>query len=161
TGRPRITDFGLAKVTGGEADMTQSGNILGTPKYMSPEQAEGKLTIGPPCDVYALGGILYFMLTGQPPFSGSSLSQIVMQVMNAEPPSPRDLTPEVPEALAEVCRRSLAKAPEARYPSAASMAEALRSMHSVTVNQPPSTPEVALEPAPELPPEPQPEPRRL
>jgi serine/threonine protein kinase len=128
TGRPRITDFGLAKVAGGETDMTRTGNILGTPKYMSPEQAQGCADIGPPCDVYALGGILYYMLTGQPPVVGESLSQVVLNVVTALPPSPRKLNPNVPRELSDVCLKCLAKSPEDRYFSAAALADALRPM---------------------------------
>jgi serine/threonine protein kinase len=144
TGRPRITDFGLAKVAGGETDMTRTGNILGTPKYMSPEQAQGCADIGPPCDVYALGGILYFMLTGQPPFEGNSLSQVVLNVVTAKPPSPRKLNPSVSKELADVCVRCLAKAPEDRYPSAMALAEALRPMVDPSASRSSSTKVVAV-----------------
>src|SRR5262249_1791867 len=78
---PRITDFGLAKLIEGGTDETRSGALLGTPLYMAPEQVEGRLRdVGPPTDVYALGVILYEMLTGRPPFPGENAAQVYQQV---------------------------------------------------------------------------------
>jgi serine/threonine protein kinase len=121
--RPRVTDFGLAKQEG-DAALTATGAVLGTPSYMAPEQALGKKT-GPATDIYALGGILYFLLTCRPPFIAASVTQVISQLLH-EPPQPlRSVNPNVPEALSLICARCLAKEPEQRYASAAALKEAL------------------------------------
>ncbi len=126
-GRPRVTDFGLARHLSNPGNLTGGGQILGTPRYMAPEQvrnAEG--AVGPAADVYALGGILVFVLTGRPPFDGGSLTEILFKVVEEPPLLPRDVRPDVPADLHEVCRRCLAKDPASRYPSADALADALR-----------------------------------
>jgi serine/threonine protein kinase len=123
---PRITDFGLAKLAEGEAGRTQSGDVLGTPSYMSPEQAAGKgKSVGPAADVYALGAILYELLTGRPPFTGENAYEVLFQVVAAEPVPPRRLQPKVPRDLETICLKCLGKEPHQRYPRAADLAEDL------------------------------------
>jgi hypothetical protein len=133
TGRPRVTDFGLAKQRDGEGGLTASGAILGTPAYMAPEQVETAREVGPPADVYALGGILYFLLTGQPPFDGDSVHQLLMQLLMHRPTPPRRLNPEVPPDLEAICLKCLEKEPSNRYPTAAAVADALRATRQNTV----------------------------
>jgi tRNA A-37 threonylcarbamoyl transferase component Bud32 len=126
-GRPRITDFGVAKRTGpGDAALTASGQVLGTPSYMSPEQASCSEDLGPPSDVYSLGGILFFLLTGQAPFRGKSVTEVLAQVIMGQAPPPSQLNPSVPAELEAICVQCLQKDPKKRYSTAAALLEALR-----------------------------------
>lgn len=126
-GTPKITDFGLAKRLDGEMNQTQSGAVMGTPSYMAPEQAEGKTrAIGPPVDIYALGTILYEMLTGRPPFRAETTLDTLEQVRLQEPIPPRRLQPKVPGDLETICLHCLEKDPGKRYPTAARLADDLR-----------------------------------
>jgi hypothetical protein len=123
-GVPKIGDFGLAKQLDAEMDHTQSGAILGTASYMAPEQALGqKQKIGPLSDVYALGAILYEMLTGRPPFRGTTLLETLEQVRSEEPVPPKRLQPGVLRDLETICLKCLHKEPGKRYPSALALAE--------------------------------------
>jgi WD40 repeat protein len=125
-GTPKITDFGLAKKLD-EAGQTASGAVMGTPSYMAPEQAGGKsTTIGPLCDVYALGAILYECLTGRPPFKAATTLDTLLQVMSDEPVPPTQLQPKTPRDLETICLKCLHKEPAKRYPSAAALADDLR-----------------------------------
>lgn len=127
-GTPKVTDFGLAKRVDGSDAHTQSGTILGSPIYMSPEQAAGALEkIGPATDVYALGVILYELLTGRPPFRGSSLIETMEQVREHDAAPPRSLQPRIPRDLEIVCLKCLEKSPQRRYASAAELANDLAS----------------------------------
>jgi serine/threonine protein kinase len=126
TGAPHLTDFGLAKRSDSESGRTHAGEPLGTPLYMSPEQARGELArIDPRSDLYGLGAVLYQALTGRPPFSGSR-EQVVRAVLEQDPTSPRKLVPSLPRDLDTICLKCLEKVPERRYPDAASLAEDLR-----------------------------------
>jgi serine/threonine-protein kinase len=126
-GMPKIADFGLAKSLEDDSVHTQTGTIMGTPSYMSPEQAEGNTReIGPPADVYALGAVLYDLLTGRPPFRGTSLWETVSQVKTQEPVPPRQLQPGVPLDLETICLKCLEKEIGKRYTRAADLAEDLR-----------------------------------
>jgi serine/threonine-protein kinase len=124
---PKITDFGLAKRIDGAAAATQSGSIVGTPSYMAPEQAEGNSAlIGPPADVYALGAILYELLTGRPPFKADTPLKTVAQVVSQEPVPPRRRRPETPRDLETICLKCLHKDARRRYGSAEELADDLR-----------------------------------
>jgi serine/threonine-protein kinase len=125
-GTPKVSDFGLAKLLGADARLTRTGDVLGSPSYMAPEQARGDPSaIGPLTDVYALGAILYECLTGRPPFRGADAVQTIVHVVTAEPVAPRALVPQVPIDLETVAMRCLSKEPAKRYPSAAALAEDL------------------------------------
>src|SRR5262249_28021701 len=109
------------------ANQTASGALLGTPSYMAPEQVTAERgTIGPATDVYALGVILYELLTGQPPFQGDSALQVLRQVQGQEPRPPRRLRPSVPAHHETICLKCLEKAPARRFATAAELAEDLR-----------------------------------
>ena len=119
-GIPKITDFGLAKQLDTEGEQTRSGAIMGTPNYMAPEQATGTIKlIGPLSDVYALGVILYEMLTGRLPLVGENLMETLLLVKTTDPIPPRQLMPKVPLDLDTICMKCLEKDPKKRYPSAA------------------------------------------
>jgi hypothetical protein len=124
-GQPKITDFGLAKKLD-ERPRTQTGAILGTPNYMAPEQAQGKTReVGPAADVYALGAILYELLTGRPPFQAATPLDTVLRVIGEEAVPVRRLQPKTPRDLETVCHKCLQKDSRKRYPSAGALAEDL------------------------------------
>lgn len=126
-GNPRVTDFGLAKKTEADSNLTGTGQILGTPAYMPPEQASGKTDeIGPRSDIYSLGAILYCLLTGRPPHQAASPMDTLLQVLEKDPVSPRLLNPQVPQDLETVCLKCLQKDPAGRFQDAAELAEELR-----------------------------------
>jgi len=123
---PKITDFGLAKFSGG-SDLTQSGDVLGTPSYMAPEQTVGKsAVITAAVDVYGLGALLYEALTGRPPFQAETAVATVQQVRQADPVPPRRLQPTVPRDLETICLKCLRKEPGRRYATAKDLADDLR-----------------------------------
>lgn len=123
---PHITDFGLAKVLGTDTELTMTGQVLGSPSYIAPEQAAGRLEeVGPRSDIYSLGGILYQLLTGRPPFQGETLPEILLQVRDEEPVLPRRLNPSVPADLQTICLKCLQKEPARRYSTAQELADDL------------------------------------
>jgi eukaryotic-like serine/threonine-protein kinase len=125
-GRPKITDFGLARRLGDDSDLTCSGTIVGTPDYMAPEQALGQAhDAGPSIDQHALGAILYELLTGRPPFRGATPSDTIEQVRTQEPVPPTWLRPKVPRDLETICLKCLQKEPLRRYPDAGALADDL------------------------------------
>ena len=122
-GRPKITDFGLARRLGDDSDLTRPGAIVGTPDYMAPEQACGQVhDAGPAIDQHALGAILYELLTGRPPFRGATPADTIEQVRTQEPVPPRWLRPKVPRDLETICLKCLQKEPHRRYPDAGALA---------------------------------------
>jgi formylglycine-generating enzyme required for sulfatase activity/tetratricopeptide (TPR) repeat protein len=125
-GVPKITDFGLARDLEADSQRTASGVIIGTPSYMAPEQAAGKSRrVGPAADIYALGAILYEMLTGRPPFKAASSMDTIMQVLGEEPVPPRRLVPRLPLDLDTICLKCLDKDPARRYATAQELADDL------------------------------------
>ena len=124
---PKITDFGLAKHMGGEEGPFRHGAVVGTPSYMAPEQARGTSgEVGPAADVYALGAILYEMLTGHPPFKGNTPEETAQLVLTTEPQPPTQVRPKTPKDLETICLVCLQKNPAHRYGSAGALAEDLR-----------------------------------
>jgi tRNA A-37 threonylcarbamoyl transferase component Bud32 len=125
-GTPKIADFGLAKKLEVDEGRTRTGAVLGTPSYLAPEQAEGKKAVGPAADVYALGAILYRLLTGEPPFQAATPLDTILKVLSDEPVPPHRLAPKVPADLETICLKCLRKRPGERYAEAADLAEDLR-----------------------------------
>jgi len=125
-GTPKVADFGLARFLGTDAGQTADGAVVGTPSYMAPEQAAGRGgEVGPLTDVYALGAILYELLTGRPPFRGATLLETLLLVQQEPPDRPRLYNPRVSRSLQAICLRCLAKDPHDRYPSAEALADDL------------------------------------
>jgi serine/threonine protein kinase len=142
-GRVKVLDFGLARVaTGGGGGLTQTGEVLGTPAYMSPEQAHGQPLDGR-SDLFSLGCVLYRLATGEPPFRGPTPTAELLAVVGHHPPPPREVRPELPAALSGLIMRLLAKDPDRRPATARAVASALA--HIATEPAPPT------EPAPVLP----------
>jgi serine/threonine protein kinase len=134
TAAPKIADFGVAKCVSGDwrgqldrSSLTVTGDLLGTPSYMAPEQAApAGPPVGPAADIYALGAILYELLTGRPPFKGATLLDTVLQVLHSEPVSVTGLQPNVPRDLETICHKCLRKEPRHRYQSASELADDLQ-----------------------------------
>ena len=124
---PKITDFGLAKQLDATEELSHSGAIMGTPSFMAPEQAEGRIhDIGPCTDVYALAAILYDLLTGRPPFKGETVVDTIDQVRTKDPVPPSQLQPKVPRDLEIICLKGLRKDARQRYGSALDLADDLQ-----------------------------------
>jgi WD40 repeat protein len=124
---PKITDFGLGKTTQGDSELTGTGQILGTPSYMSPEQAAGRTEeIGPLADVYSLGALLYCLLAGRPPFRAASALETLKQVVDDSPVPLRRVNSAISRDLETICHKCLEKSPQRRYTSALALADDLR-----------------------------------
>jgi serine/threonine protein kinase/Tfp pilus assembly protein PilF len=123
---PKITDFGLAKRLDDDSGQTHTGTVLGTPNYMSPEQADGRIReVGPATDIYALGSIFYELLIGRPPFKSGNPIDVIRQVIDQEPVPPRQLEPRVPLDIETICLKCLEKQPARRYETAEDLADDL------------------------------------
>lgn len=123
-GRVRITDFGLAKKVANNSDLTITGQVLGTPSYMSPEQSLAQHhKVGPASDIYALGAIFYELITGRPPFRSETPTETMRQVQQDEPVRPHLLNPKLPRDLETICLKCLEKEPQQRYASAKALAD--------------------------------------
>lgn len=126
-GQPKVTDFGLARRLDSVDGLTRSGDVVGTPGYMSPEQALGRVKeVGPLADVYSLGAILYCLLTGHPPFQAATLAETLRQISEQEPVSPRLVNPSTPRDLETICLKAMQKDKARRYGSAQALADDLR-----------------------------------
>jgi WD40 repeat protein len=125
-GLARIMDFGLAKKLDGSTDLTVTGQMIGTPNYLSPEQAAGRHPeVGPTSDVYAIGALLYELITGRPPFMANSLQETLLRIRDCEPVSPNVLNPAIHRDLDTICLKCLRKQPSRRYPTANALARDL------------------------------------
>ncbi len=126
-GEPKVTDFGLAHLTDTDVTLTRTGTAVGTPLYMAPEQVRGKPTdISPRTDVYALGAILYEMLTGSPPHRGDTPAAIFARITDSDPMAPRKVSSSIPVDLETICLKALERSPARRYPTAREFADDLR-----------------------------------
>jgi serine/threonine-protein kinase len=126
-GQPKITDFGLAKQLDDTSHLSQTGDVMGTPSYMAPEQAAGRVKqLGPPADVWALGAVLYELLTGRPPFKSETPMDTLLQVLYADPVPPSFLRAKLPCDLETICMKCLEKDQARRYASARALAEDLQ-----------------------------------
>ncbi len=126
-GHPKVSDFGLAKQVSGLSQLTLTGQVLGTPSYMAPEQAAGKTDeVGPAADIYSLGALLYCLVTGRPPFQAAGPVETLRQVLEQEPVPPRQLNGAVSRDLETICLKCLQKEPSKRYDRASSLAGDLR-----------------------------------
>src|SRR5881396_2198466 len=125
-GEPHLTDFGLARLLETESTVTRTLEVLGTPSYMSPEQALGEnAAVSSATDVYGLGAVLYQLLTSHPPFAGGTTYETIKLLLDTEPRQPRLLNPKIDRDLSTICLKCLEKDPQRRYPSALALAEDL------------------------------------
>jgi serine/threonine protein kinase len=127
---PKITDFGLAKALDETSERTGSGEFVGTPCYMAPEQATGGGVVGPAADIYALGAILYELIAGRPPLQGATLADTLRLLRDTEPLPPKQRHMRVPRDLATICLKCLSKDPARRYASAEALADDLHRFRS-------------------------------
>ncbi|MCE7959454.1 MAG: serine/threonine protein kinase, partial [Acidobacteria bacterium ACB2] len=129
SGVPKVSDFGIGKLLSGGVDLTATGEMVGSPAYMSPEQMRGERADAR-SDLFSLGIVLYQVLAGRKPFPAENLTALVRQIQHEEPEDPRTLSREVPDAAVAILSKLLAKVPEHRYPSAAAAEADLRAFHA-------------------------------
>ncbi len=142
-GRVKVLDFGLAMPVGSEAELTRSGAVVGTPAYMSPEQAHG-LKVDARTDLFSLGAVLYRLCTGKNPFTGEHVMGVLAALITADPTPVRELNPNVPESLAVLIHQLLAKKPEDRPPTATNLAKRLGAILEQRVAPPTAVPEAPV-----------------
>ncbi|HOX37069.1 MAG TPA: bifunctional serine/threonine-protein kinase/formylglycine-generating enzyme family protein [Candidatus Brocadiia bacterium] len=135
-GLAKLSDLGLAKQIGDDPGLTQSGATVGTPLYISPEQAAGEADVDIRADIYSLGATLFHMLTGSPPYTGTSSGAVLAQHLNASVPNPRDRNPAINWKSSEICVKAMAKTRDKRYQRPTEMAEAIESALKITSTQP-------------------------
>lgn len=135
--RAMLLDFGIARDVLAEGDLTTTGDIIGTPKYMAPEQASGQQSIGPACDVFSLGCVLFECLSGQPPFEGDHAEQLLSRLLVQDSPRLRALRAELPESLDALLARMLAKKPEDRPQDAEALCAELAALPELPDLPPP------------------------
>lgn len=134
TGVPKLADFGLAKQLEDNSDLSRTGDIVGTPAYMAPEQARGERNISGAADIYGLGGVLYCMITGRAPFTSTKSVDTIIQLLHEEPVMPSRLQPGVPKDLETICLKCLQKEPAQRYLTARDLeADLLRFVEGVPI----------------------------
>jgi eukaryotic-like serine/threonine-protein kinase len=121
--QPIVIDFGLARVANRNSEITASGQVLGTPAYMAPERAQGRVTPGPSEDIYSLGAIAYYLMAGQPPFSGPTPFDVLLQVLDSEPPRPSQIVKQLDKHHDYLCLKALRKNPAERYLRCSDMAQ--------------------------------------
>ncbi len=155
SGNCQLTDFGIAKIVAKTAKFTRTGGIIGTPAYMSPEQGRGNKVIDGRSDIYSFGVMLYEMAVGRVPFDAETPIAVIFKHIDDPLPLPRNINPELPEAVERVILKSLAKQPEDRYATAGQMVHALRAAIPESAD---STSETVIEPQPTAPPAPTPAP---
>ncbi len=143
-GHALVADFGIARALGGDEHLTETGMAVGTPAYMSPEQAAGERDLDARTDIYSLGTVLYEMLAGEPPFAGPTLQAMAARRLSSEAPSVRQYRPAVPEAVDRAVRKALARVPADRFASAGDLARALA---PATEAVPAAAPATTLTPA--------------
>ena len=144
----KLLDFGLAKMfTGGtSAVKTAAGILLGTPQYMSPEACESKPSIDHRTDIYALGVLLFQMMTGSLPFDGETMGEVLVKQVTQLPPPPRGLNPQIPPSVEQILLRCLMKQPDARFPTMLALREALLDPEKYLANRPPIAPARSIRP---------------
>ena len=145
----KVLDFGISKVKDADVDLTRPGEVIGTPFYMSPEQARGDRTIDHRADLFALGAVYYESLTGTAPFQGDTPNTVLRSILLEEIPNPKKFNPELPDAVCRVLERSLSKDPEDRYQSAKELADALADAADIPDDDA-ATIEAPLPPMPEV-----------
>jgi serine/threonine-protein kinase len=145
----KVLDFGLAKVLAGGGNAvvkTAAGVLLGTPQYMSPEACESKRELDHRTDIYALGVLLFQMMTGSLPFDGESMGEVLVKQVTALPPAPRGINPQIPPSVEQVLLRCLAKQPDARFPTMIALRDALLDPEAYLRNSPPISPARSVAP---------------
>ena len=137
-GKPWVLDFGVAKILGsGGISLTLPGTTVGTPAYMSPEQAMGRSeVIGPAADIYSLGAVLYELLTAHPPYEGPNPVRVMQEVVDHDPPPPRDLAPDISRQAEAICQKAMRRDPADRFASGAALAQACMDVQTGSVGFP-------------------------